>query len=184
VSAESSLCQFFIRTRPTYRVLQARNLHPTMEWSPDFCLVCDRQTDGAIYCGEACRLAEYEKANSASGASSPVSPGGFPTSWPSISTTNNSYFVSTYDSVARRFDSSARISSPPLSRPHSSPIVTSSRHILTPSSSQSSIASMQSSSSMVSASAESSHLSDEACRELRAYAGSFDRSRYERRQSA
>jgi hypothetical protein len=52
---------------------------------------------------------------------------------------------------------------------------------LTPSSSQSSLFSMQSN---VSTSSEQSHLSEQAKKELRAYASSFDRSRYQRRQSA
>jgi hypothetical protein len=33
-----------------------------MDWSPSFCLACDRQTDGAVFCSEACRQAEYEAA--------------------------------------------------------------------------------------------------------------------------
>ncbi|CAI7644801.1 unnamed protein product [Penicillium palitans] len=30
------------------------------EWSLDFCLVCDRQTQGAPYCSQTCRLAELD----------------------------------------------------------------------------------------------------------------------------
>ncbi|KAJ5951446.1 Life-span regulatory factor [Penicillium vulpinum] len=30
------------------------------EWSLDFCLVCDRQTLGAPYCSQTCRLAELD----------------------------------------------------------------------------------------------------------------------------
>jgi hypothetical protein len=52
---------------------------------------------------------------------------------------------------------------------------------LTPSSSQSSLFSMQSSTSLTST--EPVHLSDESKRALRAYASSFDQSRYQRRQS-
>ncbi|KAL4759558.1 uncharacterized protein BDW70DRAFT_78470 [Aspergillus foveolatus] len=32
----------------------------TTEWSLDFCLVCDRQTLGAPYCSQSCRLAELD----------------------------------------------------------------------------------------------------------------------------
>jgi hypothetical protein len=67
-----------------------------------------------------------------------------------------------------------------LSRPQSSPIVVSSKPALTPSSSQSSLVSMRSSSSV---SFDAVQLSEEARRELRAYASSFDQSRYQRRQS-
>ncbi|KAJ5587941.1 uncharacterized protein N7459_003706 [Penicillium hispanicum] len=31
------------------------------EWSLDFCLVCDRQTLGAPYCSQSCRLAELDR---------------------------------------------------------------------------------------------------------------------------
>ncbi|KAJ5151801.1 hypothetical protein N7492_010096 [Penicillium capsulatum] len=31
------------------------------EWSLDFCLVCDRQTMGAPYCSQTCRLAELDR---------------------------------------------------------------------------------------------------------------------------
>ncbi|KAF9887426.1 hypothetical protein FE257_010143 [Aspergillus nanangensis] len=30
------------------------------EWSLDFCLVCDRQTQGGPYCSQSCRLAELD----------------------------------------------------------------------------------------------------------------------------
>lgn len=29
-------------------------------WDHHFCLTCDKQTDGPVYCSEACRLADYE----------------------------------------------------------------------------------------------------------------------------
>ncbi|RKF78358.1 hypothetical protein GcM3_065014 [Golovinomyces cichoracearum] len=46
-----------------------------MDWSHSFCLMCDRQTDGNVYCSETCRLAEYEDVSNASSiASSPTSP--------------------------------------------------------------------------------------------------------------
>jgi hypothetical protein len=53
--------------------------------------------------------------------------------------------------------------------------------VLTPSSSQSSLFSMQSTHSSISA--EPIQLSDESRKALRAYASSFDQSRYSRRQS-
>ncbi len=142
-----------------------------VDWSPDFCLACDKQTDGSVYCGEACRLAEYEKANSGSEASSPVVPHG-PTSWPSTRT-QGFFLPPAYDFDAYRHSHSS------TSRPQSSPAVFP-KSYLTPSSSQSSLFSMQSSSSI---SSEVSQLSDDAKRELRAYASSFDKSRYQRRQS-
>lgn len=146
-----------------------------MDWSPDFCLACDKQTDGSVYCGEACRLAEYEKASTGSEASSPATHHS-PISWPSTRPVSNFFLPPAYNFGSYK----TRTSQTPAPRPQSSPVVLS-RPILTPSSSQSSLFSMQSSSST---SSESAQLSDEARRELRAYASSFDQSRYQRRQSA
>jgi hypothetical protein len=30
------------------------------EWAPDFCLRCDVQTDGRVYCSQACRLNDFD----------------------------------------------------------------------------------------------------------------------------
>ena len=35
-----------------------------MEWTPDFCLSCDRQTNNGAYCSQTCRLMDIEKAGS------------------------------------------------------------------------------------------------------------------------
>lgn len=142
-----------------------------MSWSQDFCLACDRQTDGSLYCGESCRLAEYEKANSPSESSSP-SPGGFHLS--TGRTSFNFYLPPAFDFSPYRSKSIS-------TRPHSAPTMVTSKSTLTPSSSQSSLLSMQSVSST--SSSESMQLSESARRELRGYASSFDQSRYARRQS-
>ncbi|ESZ91894.1 hypothetical protein SBOR_7724 [Sclerotinia borealis F-4128] len=147
-----------------------------MEWSPDFCLACDRQTDGSVYCSEACRLAEYEKASS-SDNSLPSSPSSFGASWPSKPT-------GFYMEPAYNFSQAQPYGTTPSSRTaysqqpsRSSPAAKSS---LTPSSSQSSLFSMQSTSST---SSEPAQLSAESKNALRAYASSFDQSRNSRRQS-
>ncbi|KFY77562.1 hypothetical protein V499_03075 [Pseudogymnoascus sp. VKM F-103] len=141
-----------------------------MDWSPTFCLACDRQTSGNAYCGEDCRLAEYGGANTGSEASSPASHQAS-ISWPS-KPSNNFYVPSAYDVTKRPSTSSSH------PRPQTQPIYT--RPVLTPSSSQSSLFSMQSSSST---SSEQVQLSDKARRELRGYASSFDQFRNHRRQS-
>jgi len=158
-----------------------------MDWSPDFCLACDRQTDGNVYCSEACRLAEYEKASSNAGsiASSPLSPRGS-VSWPATRPSNNGFWME----PAYNFSKAQPYGSTPsprttnfyqYSRPQSSPVPFSSKILLTPSSSQSSLFSMQSSTS--STTSEPIQLSDESKKALKAYASSFDQSRYSRRQS-
>jgi hypothetical protein len=156
-----------------------------MDWSPDFCLACDRQTDGGVYCGEACRLTEYEKANSGSEASSPASQRE-PRNWSTTTRPSNNFYLppaydfAAYKSQAYGIAARPRPSPTQRSRPQSSPVILSSKPVLTPSSSQSSLFSMRSSSSI---SSEPIQLSEESRRELRAYASSFDQSRYQRRQS-
>jgi hypothetical protein len=157
-----------------------------MDWSPDFCLACDKQTDGNVYCSEACRLSEYEKAsNAGSTASSPTSPRG-PVSWSTTRSSNNGFYME----PAYNFSKAQPYGTTPspknstfyqYSKPQSSPATYTSRTILTPSSSQSSLFSMQSSAS--STASEPAQLSDESKKALRAYASSFDQSRYSRRQS-
>jgi hypothetical protein len=160
-----------------------------MDWSPDFCLACDRQTDGNVYCSEACRLAEYEKSSSNAGstASSPTSPRGV--SWPTARRSNNGFYME----PAYNFSNAqpyGTTSSPRTShfyqpsKPQASPITYNSKPVLTPSSSQSSLFSMQSTSTTTSTAVEPSQLSDESRKALRAYASSFDQSRYSRRQSS
>ncbi|TVY42198.1 hypothetical protein LSUB1_G002695 [Lachnellula subtilissima] len=158
-----------------------------MDWSPDFCLACDKQTDGRVYCSESCRLAEYEVASSNGGstASSPTSPRG-PFSWPTRRPSNTAFYLE----PAYNFGNAqpyGTTSSPQSStfyqpsRPQTSPVPFTSRSVLTPSSSQSSLFSLQSSTS--STTSEPSQLSDESKKALRAYASSFDQSRNSRRQS-
>jgi len=155
-----------------------------MDWSPAFCLACDRQTDGNVYCSEACRLTEYEVAsNPGSTASSPTSPRG-PVSW-STKKPSNGFFME----PAYNFSNAQPYGTTPsprtsyfyqASRPQSSPVTFTTKPVLTPSSSQSSLFSMQSTHST---STEPAQLSDESRKALRAYASSFDQSRYSRRQS-
>ncbi|KAL2071509.1 hypothetical protein VTL71DRAFT_12744 [Oculimacula yallundae] len=155
-----------------------------MDWSPAFCLACDRQTDGKVYCSEACRLAEYENSSTAgSPASSPLSPRA-PLSWPATRQSSNGFFME----PAYNFHNAQPYGTTPSprtsqfsysARPQSSPTV--SKATLTPSSSQSSLFSMQSTHS--STSTEPIQLSDESRKALRAYASAFDQSRYSRRQS-
>lgn len=148
----------------------------SMEWSPDFCLACDRQTDGNAYCSEACRLAEYEVSGSA--ASSPMSSRS--PSWPTTtrSSHNGFYMGPAYNFSQARAYGTTQSSQYQPSRPRSSP---NTRPVLTPSSSQSSLFSMQSATST--SSTEQTHLSDESRRALREYASAFDQSRYTRRKS-
>ncbi|CAL3972584.1 hypothetical protein PZA11_004336 [Diplocarpon coronariae] len=154
-----------------------------MDWSPAFCLACDRQTDGNVYCSESCRLAEYESASTASSAASSPTSTRAPVSWP-VKPSHKAFVMEPAYNFANAQPYGSSTSSPrapPFPRPgraHSSPEA---KGVLTPSSSQSSLFSLQSSHS--STASEPIQLSDESRKALRAYASSFDQSRYSRRQS-
>jgi hypothetical protein len=154
--------------------------HPTtstmsfdLQWDHQFCLACDRQTDGATYCSESCRLADYEKTSStpSSGASSPALAGpSQPWSLSSKASTPNKFYLS----PALDFTNSRTYGS--LSSSTSS---SQAPRLLTPSSSHGSLSSLGSTTST----AEANQVSDKARRELRAYASSFEQVRLQRRRS-
>ena len=152
----------------------------SLDWSPEYCLACDRQTDGTAYCSESCRLAEYEHANSSSSESSPSTSH----TYRSQPVPNNFYLPSAYDF-------SKQSTRPAVyGRAQSTPQVFTQqqqqRSKLTPSSSQTSLASFQSTqntNSNLGWNQEQGQLSEESKQALRAYASSFDQSRYRRRQS-
>ncbi|VBB77908.1 Putative protein of unknown function [Podospora comata] len=135
----------------------------SFDWDHQFCLGCDKQTDGTTYCSEACRLGDYEK--TASSSSSPSSGASSPTlnEW----TFNKPTSSSSKFYLSPAFD----FSTPQTSRSNS---------VLSPSASQTSLCSMRSTSS---AGLDAAQLSDKAARELRAYARSFESVRTQRRRS-
>ncbi|EGO56631.1 hypothetical protein NEUTE1DRAFT_95325 [Neurospora tetrasperma FGSC 2508] len=133
------------------------------DWALQFCLTCDKQTDdGAAYCSESCRLADYEtNSASSSGPSSPSLNG------PS-------------------FDWSFNKSTPSSNQSYLSPasnFSTQSSRTLSPSSSHTSLCSMKSTSS-AGLSHSHSGMSEKAARELQAYAHSFESVRLQRRRSS
>ena len=144
----------------------------SFDWEHQFCLGCDKQTDGATYCSESCRLAEYEKTSSStpsSTASSPALSGpAFDWSFSKPTTTTSSKF---YLSPAYDFG---------LAQPSGRRDSTRSTQTLSPSASHASLCSMRSNSS---ASLDAQQLSEKAARELRAYARSFESVRLQRRRS-
>lgn len=186
-TSSQSLLQHSLHPQPasSSAQLHIHTMTIDMDWSPAFCLACDRQTDGNVYCSEACRLAEYEVAsNPGSTASSPTSPRG-PVSWSTKKPSNGFFMEPAYNfSNAQPYGTTPSPRASHFyqpSRPRSSPVTFNTKPVLTPSSSQSSLFSMQSTHS--STSTEPIQLSDESRKALRAYASSFDQSRYSRRQS-
>lgn len=158
-------------------------------WALQYCVACEKQVqaENDLYCSESCRLADFETTSSTS-TSQASSPGFTPasmSSWttPSRPTHTKFYLSPAYDfsnaqpygtSVARSSYlnnySTSKVEQPSTSLPAST---------LSPSSSHSSLCSMQSTNS----STDSIHLSDKARKELRAYAVSFEQVRLQRRRS-
>ncbi|KAL8377765.1 hypothetical protein RB595_008448 [Gaeumannomyces hyphopodioides] len=147
-----------------------------IQWDHQFCLACDKQTDGATYCSESCRLADYEKTSSAasSGASSPAlsSPHH---AWGFSSTSSRSSGLCLSPALDFLSQSSTRSST------RQQPSTFSTRP-LSPSSSHSSLSSMGSSNA-ARTSNEAHQLSEKARRELQAYASTFEQVRLQRRRS-
>ncbi|KAI1093817.1 hypothetical protein F5B19DRAFT_105665 [Rostrohypoxylon terebratum] len=146
-----------------------------LSWEPEYCLACDRQTDGATYCSESCRLSDFEKTSSA--ASTPVTTPGLssPSSynWTAPRPHGKFFLPPAYDfSNAQPYGSTPLPQSYLSQRSESSS--SSSARILTPSSSHSSLCSLRSTSSTGS---EGSQLSDKAKKQLRDYASSFEHTR-------
>jgi hypothetical protein len=152
----------------------------SFDWDHQFCLGCDRQTDGAIYCSESCRLADYERTSStpSSAASSPALT--TPLDWtnsftgPAKSTSSPTKLY-----LSPAYDFSFGSSSQPGSRRGST-------QSLSPSPSFTSLCSMRSSntSSSTAPDVSATHLTEKNARELRAYAHSFESVRLQRRRSA
>lgn len=118
------------------------------DWSLDFCLVCDRQTLGAPYCSQSCRLAELDFSSDASLSASRNAPAGSPQGRTTKTATSPERLSLSIAGGAPR--DSARV--------------------LSPSSSQTSLSSMKSHTSQASAAA----LVDQFQNELRDYANCFD----------
>ena len=165
--------------------LPSKNTTPEMtmdsNWSPDYCLACDRQTSGGAYCSQACRLVDLETSSCASEPASPTN-GGEHSFWERSTGQNKSgfYLQPAFDFGALRStnlstSTSRRTATHPISsfshtfhtQTPPNPLPTS-KVALTPSSSQSSLTSMQSRAS------QTSGLSAQAKSELRSYTNSFD----------
>ncbi|KAN0079283.1 hypothetical protein V8E54_004497 [Elaphomyces granulatus] len=138
-----------------------------MEWSLDYCLVCDRQIVGGAYCSQACRLAEMDQL---SDSGSPATGDAHAVMGADITRLQSPLGN---DSTATSPMLSQRVMLPVYISTHVSSNVSQypPRALLTPSSSQTSLSSLQSSSS------QSSPLSDRVRDELRDYASCFDQVR-------
>ena len=152
-------------TKYTHSLAMAMEL----TWSLDYCLACDKQTQGETYCSQSCRLADLETSSLWSGPMSPT------TCTSSTSTNRGSGF---YLAPAINFDAYKSSTPSPKSSNSFLPLTSyfsseASTQVavpkrLSPSSSQSSLSSTRSTSS------QSSPLSEQARSELLGYTNSFD----------
>ncbi|KAI1753838.1 hypothetical protein F4782DRAFT_71899 [Xylaria castorea] len=147
-------------------------------WEPEFCLYCDRQTDGALYCSESCRLRDFESSstslNTTAGSPGLASPS-FQWSVPRNQT--KFYLPPAYD-----FTNPRPYGSTPMPQCHASQLSGSSSSSsggLTPSSSHSSLCSLG---STTSSGSESPQISDKTKKHLRDYASSFEHARTQQRR--
>lgn len=147
-------------------------------WTHQFCLSCDKQTDGATYCSESCRLAEYEKTCSTPSSTSSFSA---PSSPYTTQSSTKFHLAPAYDfTTAQPYGSTPLPQSYLSQRSASTSSPSRPRKTLTPSSSHSSLCSMQ---SLTSNSSDAHHISEKSMKELKAYAVSFEQVRLQRRRS-
>ena len=133
----------------------------------DFCLACDKQTTDGLYCSQACRLADLEKA----GGSAPASPCSIERdNWTSPRTNGSSAFSLplSFDFGASKSDTKSQTSSPNSSSER--------KRVLSPSTSRSSLNSTASIHTSQAISQQTQH-------ELNDYVSSFDSVREMKRRS-
>jgi hypothetical protein len=152
----------------------------SLDWIHQFCLACDKQTDGSTYCSESCRLAEFEKNSCTSSpeATSPSQEWSWTTQQLSITTPSSKFYLSPAYDFSSRIPIGSSLTE--LSRSRVQARLAPGRLPLSPSSSHSSLNSIQTASSVRN---DGSNLSEIARRELRAYASSFESVRLQRRRS-
>ncbi|KAI1156497.1 hypothetical protein F4825DRAFT_259199 [Nemania diffusa] len=148
-------------------------------WEPEFCLYCDRQTDGTLYCSESCRLRDFESSstslNATTGSPSVSSPSSF--QWSVSRNQTKFYLPPAYDFSNPQPYGSTFLSQSQVSQRSSSSCPSSTG--LSPSSSHSSLCSLGSTASTAS---ENPQLSDKTKKHLRDYASSFEHSRTQQRR--
>lgn len=164
-------------TRLSHPTSSSVKMSSDPSWEPEFCLYCDRQTDGALYCSESCRLRDFES-SSTSLSTTAGSPGVASSSfrWSVPRNQTKFYLPPAYD-----FTNAQPYGSTPLPQSHVSTRsgASSSGTGLTPSSSHSSLCSLGSTSS---AASENSPMSDKTKKHLRDYASSFEHARTQNRR--
>jgi len=168
----------------TYSSLSTRPTSTTMSsdpsWEPEYCLYCDRQTDGALYCSESCRLRDFESSSTSlsNTANSPSLASSSPWSVPRNQT--KFYLSPAYDFTNPHPYGSTPLPQSPLSQRSGPSMSASISSVLTPSSSHSSLCSLGSTTS--STGGEGTQISAKTKKHLRDYASSFEHARNQQRR--
>ncbi|KAK4228467.1 hypothetical protein QBC38DRAFT_474912 [Podospora fimiseda] len=127
----------------------------SFDWDNQFCLGCDKQTEGSTYCSESCRIADYEK-----------------TSPPSPNFSNMSqqkfYLNPVYEFSNANANATTRTLTPSSSH-------TSLNSLISNSSTKST--------SSTTSTKQQQEMAERSAKELRAYARSFESVRLQRRRS-
>lgn len=139
-------------------------------WSLDYCLACDKQTQGEAYCSQSCRLADLEASSDWSGPTSATTNSSFEANKGSGFYLSPAINFSAYKTSTTLFSYAASQATSTLTTYFTSHTSTqlASTKTLTPSSSSSSLSSTKSVSS------QANHLSEQARNELLRYTNSFD----------
>ncbi|KAI2631682.1 hypothetical protein GGS21DRAFT_522670 [Xylaria nigripes] len=146
-------------------------------WEHEFCLYCDTQTDGALYCSESCRLRDFEKSASLNNTEGSTDYAGSSPQWSVPRNQTKFYLPPAYDFTNPQPYGSTPLPQSPLDGCSGSS--SSSGPGLTPSSSHSSLCSLGSTSSSRS---EAPQISDKTKKHLRDYASSFEHARTQQRR--
>lgn len=159
-------------------------------WTLDYCIACERQTSGGAYCSQTCRLADLDPSLSSSEPSSPTDPQFTAWTTSNRSSTAGFFLPPAFNFSAYRSNPSSAPTSRPVSMTNFSSQTAassalsymttlsqtdSSPRVLTPSSSRSSLTSVQSSSA-------GDAISSQARSNLQDYTNSFDQVRDWRRR--
>lgn len=141
-----------------------------ISWSLDYCLACDKQTQGDAYCSQVCRLVDLEASSDWSGPTSPTMGSSSKASTSFAFHLQPAIDFLAYKSTFPPFSSAANPATSSLSSrftSHTAAQVAATK-TLTPSSSSSSLSSTKSVSSQV------SQLTEQARNELLGYTNAFD----------
>ncbi|KAI0395979.1 hypothetical protein F5Y17DRAFT_421444 [Xylariaceae sp. FL0594] len=165
-------------TRPTSTTMSS-----DPSWEPEYCLYCDRQTDGALYCSESCRLRDFESSSTSLSSATNQTSLASSSAWSVPRNQTKFYLSPAYDFTnARPYGSTPSPQSPVSQQCSGSRMTPSTTSALTPSSSHSSLCSLGSTVSTTIPATDGTQISAKTKKHLRDYASSFEHARNQTRR--